>query len=236
MMDISILIVSHGHENFLPRLFESLQNQEGNIDFEVLLLHNLPTNFENLRKVKQFYNKRPTGLAENLNRLIDETQSPVSLILNPDTFLPKNCLQHCLASLKNNHILSCHSIHPNGHRLVNLRQLPTLKNLFYEYFFNSSVRNLKQLKLENSTLHNCWFQGSFIMTYSSILRTIRFDPEYELYFEDVDFFQRAQKQNFALQYLTDMSYFHHHQKASRQLFSEEFYLHCRSALRYFFGL
>lgn len=234
-MDISVLIVSHGHENYLPRLLQSLKQQNNCSRVEILLLHNLASKFQCDSSVRQFHNTNPKGLAENLNRLIYEALAPVILIINPDTYLPEKCLQTCLNALRKNHILSCQSIHPNGKRLINLRKFPSIIGLINERFCDSERRMRDQIRLEQTVLSDCWFQGSFIMAHREIFRNLLFDERYELYFEDVDFFRRACAQKLSLQYLTDTHYFHYHQQASNDLSSSQFWMHCRSALRYFTG-
>ena len=200
-MDLSIIIVSHEHDNFLSELIQSISEQIGFSRFEILLLHNLPSDYNSSIPIKTFTNAKPRGLAENLNLLINKAHGPVSLILNPDTKLPNTCLKTCLETLKPNHILSCPSFDTGGKRLVNLRLFPTLKNIFQDRFLDTDSRLKIQSKLELNPNENCWLQGSFLMADTEVFRQIGFDENYELYFEDVDFFRRANMRNISIQYL-----------------------------------
>tara|TARA_Y100000589_G_scaffold167882_1_gene159759 strand:- start:1385 stop:2092 length:708 start_codon:yes stop_codon:yes gene_type:complete len=234
-MDLSIIIVSHGHEKFLSDLIESISKQLDSSRFEILLLHNLPSVYSSSVPIKTFNNHTPRGLAENLNLLIDKAQAPVSLILNPDTKLPNKCLVTCLENLKPNHILSCPAFSMDGRRLVNLRLFPTLKDILRERFLDPHARLRIQSKLELNPSNNCWLQGSFLMGNTEIFRKIAFDTNYKLYFEDVDFFRRCKMLEIPIQYIQKTYYIHHHCQASSKALSAEFWIHCRSAFRYFSG-
>ena len=234
-MDLSIIIVSHQHDFFLDSLLKSISDQENLNNYEVLLLHNLHSDYRSPFSIREFTNPKPLGLSENLNFLIKQVQSPISLILNPDTVLPSLCLQKCLEKLKSDHVLSCPAIHPEGRRLVNLRPFPTIKDILWERLIEPTSRLKTQAKLELKPDNNCWLQGSFLMAETKVFQKVGFDPSYALYFEDVDFFRRARRLNIAIQYEQSTYYVHEHCRASSELFSSEFWIHCRSAIRYFMG-
>ena len=235
-MNLSIIIVSHQHDFFLDELLKSISEQESFNNLEVLLLHNLDSNFRSPFSVREFTNPKPRGLAENLNFLIKQVRSPVSLILNPDTKLPSMCLQKCLGNLKPKHVLSCPAFNPKGERLVNLRTFPTVTDILWERLIESSSRLKTQAKLELDPDNNCWLQGSFLMAQTETFQKVGFDPSYTLYFEDVDFFRRAHQLNIGIQYERSTYYLHEHCRASSEMFSDEFWTHCRSAIRYFIGV
>ena len=220
---------------FLDKLLKSISEQENFSRYEILLLHNLSSDYESSIPKTIFTNPKPLGLAENLNFLIKKVQSPVTLILNPDTELPRFCLQTCLKILKTDHVLSCPAFHPDGRRLVNLRAFPSFIDILWERFVQPDSRLQAQAKLELKPNQNCWLQGSFLMTHTENFRRVGFDPSYNLYFEDVDFFRRARKLGISVQYEQSTHYVHQHCRASSAVFSSAFWTHCRSATRYFTG-
>jgi GT2 family glycosyltransferase len=89
--DLSVIIVSHGHEALLPACLASLGPALEGLSAEILLVDNLPRDglgpalASTTVPVRVFENSRPQGLSANVNLAAAQSSATHLLILNPDT-------------------------------------------------------------------------------------------------------------------------------------------------------
>jgi N-acetylglucosaminyl-diphospho-decaprenol L-rhamnosyltransferase len=240
---ISILIISHSHERFLDHLLESLIENQLQYKFEVFLVHNCKTEYNvspqinSELSIKEVHNPTPRSLSVNLNRNIKKCSGEYILVINPDTYLPKFNIHNNLSYLKNKSIdlVSCPSIHPKGHRLINQRYFPRVLQILSDNLLpinrRSQEQNLISLQQVNGSF---WFQGSYFLCNAKIFDQIQFHEKYFLYFEDVQFCWDLWQKGFKLGYNSNTHYYHYFQQNSAKYLKYKLH-HIRSYLLYFFS-
>lgn|GEM_PF-1050914 len=243
MPELSIIIISHSHGHLLIELLNSLEQQPPEPAFEIHLILNraedkkiiaaLESTKLNLRISQR---ENPQSLSSNLNNAVSKIQTPYTLILNPDTSLPRGNLARTLSYLKNSdlELVTCRAKSPRGEDLVNLRHFPSPFSLFYERVFSEASRkSMQENIISGKSGKPFWIQGSYWLGRTSLFQKNEFDERYPLYFEDVDFCRRLWIAKKRLGICEETHFIHHFQRKSSFLFSKPFFLHLYSALLYF---
>ena len=94
-MDLSIIIVSHNHDQYLRGCLESLGDHLNNVSHEIILVDNigtpqLKTTLQaEFPDIKILVNSRRQGFAQNCNQGFRASRGRYVLFLNPDTRILK---------------------------------------------------------------------------------------------------------------------------------------------------
>src|SRR5271163_1432718 len=98
MLDLTVIFVSHDHDDLLPGAVAALAPAVEGLAVEVLLIDNLgrPNFGENVGPqpfdVRIFRNAREQGLARNTNQAAAAAHGKYLLMLNPDTMYERGRL------------------------------------------------------------------------------------------------------------------------------------------------
>lgn len=248
--DLSVIIVSHGHEAMLPACVASLAPALEGLSAEIVVIDNLPDGraAEALagRPVRMHRNSRPAGFAANVNRGAQLAAGRHLLILNPDTEHRAGRLADPVALLDRRPdigILGCVLRDPNGGFQQSFRRFPSLAFLL--------IRGLgadrwpwrpafyRERLMERTALADLltvdWVFGAFmLLRRDDLMRLGGMDEKFRLYYEDVDLCRRFGNAGLATCVMRDLEWAHHHRRASaRRPFSRVWRWHVASALRYF---
>lgn len=244
-MCLSVVIVSHGHGSQLENTLVSLQNNyHSGSQFTTHLLLNIPEKKETENFLEQlplpiiiYKNDKAYGLSHNLNRLLAKIDTPFFLILNPDVRLPDYNIEICLTALRKSKsaLLTCPSRTLQDQELPNIRYYPSIISIFQERLFcpQKRLRCFHNI-LARPNSRSFWFQGSYLMGLTATAQQIRFDEQFFLYFEDVDFCRRILARGLKLSICSDTFFWHHFNRRSSKLCYQHCYQHIKSALYYFY--
>lgn len=178
-------------------------------------------------------NINPAGFATNHNAAFAECKTQFFCSMNPDVKLQDNLFPHLLKVLESMDasIIAPMVINCRGDVEDSARYFPTFSSLLMKAFFGVKRRYLIE---ENDTcfcVH--WLAGMFHLFRSSDFKRLHgYDPDFFLYYEDVDICMRAWKVGMKVVACPTAVVIHDAQRASRRNIK---YLrwHLLSMTRYF---
>lgn len=165
-------------------------------------------------------NDRNLGFAPACNQGIVASDSKYILFLNPDTELLENTLIDSITFLENHSeidVLGIKHINNNGITKKSCSRFPTLKNYFYDIFGLSKVSPnifnpatiMTDLDHETSRFVD-QVMGAFMITRRSSIDAFgKFDEQFFVYYEDLDFAHRVRDGGGKTYYLSDVEVYHH---------------------------
>ncbi|MCO5123550.1 MAG: glycosyltransferase family 2 protein [Rhizobacter sp.] len=253
-LDLSVLIVSHGHDEFLPACVASVARAlaADGVRAEILLLDNIaPRDLTPLPDTLPVVlgrrtNDRPQGLSANVNRLAAAARGRRVLMLNPDTEFLGGSFGDALAYMDAHPgvgVLGARLVYPDGTLQPSYRQFPSPPQLlarglgadnwpWQPRFYRQ--RMMAEVALDRPTEVD-WLFGAFMLfDAESLHRLGGFDEGFRLYYEDVDICRRFRRAGLSTVYFPALRFTHKHMRASaKRPFSQMWRWHVASALRYF---
>ena len=248
--DLSIVVVSHGHEALLPRCISSLAPALASLSAEILVIDNLQAGGAAAvlagSPARVVDNAAPVGFAANVNRGAAETSGRILLFLNPDTEYRAGDLAAAIAFLDERPaigLLGCTLVDRDGTPQQNFRRFPSPAFLlarglgadrwpwrpaWYRHRMMAGERHETPFPVD-------WIFGAFLlMRRADFMRVGGMDAGYRLYYEDVDLAWRLRRDGLATWMFPALAFVHDHQRSSaKRPFSQAWRWHVRSALRYF---
>ncbi len=250
--DLSIVIISHGHEALLPNCVASLLPALDGVRAEIVLIDNLQDGavraaFPQLpASTRLLENKTPLGFAANANRGAAATTGRHLLLLNPDTIHQAGQLAEAIDFLGAHPeigALGCRLQNPDGTPQQNYRLFPTVPVLLARAFGADHwpwrpafYRRGIMEGVEAHTPHPVdWVFGAFILMRRGDFDAIGgMDAGFRLYYEDVDLCYRLRRAGLATVMYPQIAFVHAHQRTSaKRPLGHHWRLHVRSAARYF---
>jgi len=237
---IVITIVSHGQEDLVLSLLNTLNNLVHDTDFEVILIDNLSPEIQ-LPRDKYFFpisrhkNQSPLGFAENVNKAfaLKGTDADYFCILNPDVEIPASVFPILLNRMEESSIdvISPIVLDHEGRIQDSFRPIPTPLEIIKRRLFPTP----SQIDPDDlpEIIYPDWIAGLFMLMKSSVFKEIGgFNQSYQLYFEDVEFCLKVRLLGFEIAVLKEVSVLHDAQWQSRKKIRYLLY-HIASALRFF---
>jgi GT2 family glycosyltransferase len=196
-----------------------------NIDGEIIVIDNHSSDdsfafFQNeFPEVHFIWNKENVGFAKANNQGLAIAKGENILFLNPDTIVPEDCFEKCVAFInRNNCALGIKMLDGSGNFLKeSKRAFPapgtSLFKLFglAKLFPHSKIFGKYHLGYlnENENHEVDVLAGAFIMVPKKILDTVGgFDEDFFMYGEDIDLSFRIQKAGFRNFYFSESSIIH----------------------------
>ncbi len=189
--NISISIVSHGHDFFLQKLLAQIAKFPDTIK-EVIITHNIAFTYtpkcgDFAFEIQIVTNSTPLGFAENHNKAFSLAKGEYFCVLNPDIILKQDPFKE---------LLRCFDIEKMGlvaPLVVNLhneiedsaRYFPTPFSLIKKVFGLSN--GMIDVSLIDDIVYSDWVAGMFLLIPCELFREVGgFDQKFWLYYEDVD--------------------------------------------------
>jgi GT2 family glycosyltransferase len=249
-MQLSVIIVSHGHEAMLHDCLASLGTALRDLQTETLLLDNLPLGaterllrptFPNVIFIN---NESPVGFAENINRAVSHAKGKYLLFLNPDTVYSSGNITGALRYLDQHEdtaLLTCRLVNVDGSFQQNYRRFPTLSIIISRALGADHWPWLPQF-YRMRMMHNVtfdrptpvdWVFGAFMLIRHDHFDAVGgMDPGFLLYYEDVDLCHRLRKRGLRTVFYPDLQFVHRHLRTSaRHPFQQAWRWHVGSAFR-----
>ncbi len=249
--DLSVIIVSHGHEALLPACLRSLGPALEGLSAEILLVDNLPRGGLGPvvagagMPVRVFANVRPQGLSANVNLAAAHSAAAFLLILNPDTEHRAGMIADALRFLAAHPeigMLGCTLLNPDGTPQQSFRRFPNpgfllARALGAEHwpwqpeFYQRGLMEGERRDIPHPV---DWVFGAAMLLRRSVFDAVGgMDERYRLYYEDVDLAWRLRRAEWRTWVFTGLWFVHAHQRTSaRRPFSRTWWWHLRSAVRF----
>lgn len=249
-VDLSIVIVSHGHEALLPGCVASLAPALEGLGAEILVIDNLQAGGAAAAlagtPARVVANAAPVGFAANCNRGAAASGGRCILFLNPDTVHRAGRLADALAFLEARPqvgLLGCTLLDQDGTPQQNFRRFPSpaipiARGLGADRWAVQPGWYRRGLMTDMRTDHPFpvdWIFGAFLLMRRADYQAIGgMDEAYRLYYEDVDLAWRLSRAGLATWVFPALAFEHAHQRSSaKRPFSRAWRWHVASALRYF---
>lgn len=195
---ISLIFVNFRSARYLEQALHSLYRYEEREDFEVIVVNNDQEEsslLEYLQKSYQFRlleNKENKGFASAVNQGALVSQGSILGLLNPDIFWPAPQLWRLKAHFAEYPQsilgLSLRDLAGREERFWSGRHEVTLSRLFWNHFPDFGARHRSEKERVS------WVSGGALFVPRAIFESLKgMDEGYFLYYEDVDFCQRARQ-------------------------------------------
>ena len=204
--DITVVVVSYNTAHLLDRLFSALAAAQGSLRIQTIVVDNASRD----NSVELLRNKYPTvelienptnpGFGRANNQALPRIRGNYVLLLNTDAFVSPDTLVKTLGFMEANPqcgILGVKLVGEDGTLQPSCRYFPTPWNVFLvstglDRFF-PNTRLVDDMKWDHNSIRECdWVPGCYYLTRKQLLDQIGlFDPEFFLYYEEVDHCRRA---------------------------------------------
>jgi GT2 family glycosyltransferase len=236
---VSVSIVSHGQTGMVKRLFEKIEQYPSDVNLEVILTENIPTEHPIPSDpwpfaLKTIDNPAPCGLAANHNQAFKAAKGTFFALVNPDVVFVEDVFSQLIADIEDGSgdITAPLIVNSSGEIQDSFRPLPTPMSLVRRLI---QVNNHQLSPVSKTMIYPDWIAGIFLCMRSQTFQQLGgMDEQYYLYFEDVDFCCRARLANLKPVIDTRVQAMHEAGRQSRKNYRYTI-LHLRSAIRFFFS-
>jgi GT2 family glycosyltransferase len=224
---LSVIIVNYNVKFFLEQCLYSVQKAIKNITAEVWVVDNASKDgsVEYLESkfpfVKFILNENNVGFANANNQALNQSTGEYILFLNPDTIVPEDCFEKCIAFLDANAdagALGIRMVDGSGTFLPeSKRSFPSPSTSFYKLIGLTSLfpksKTFARYSLGHLDEHKSHevdvLAGAFLMARKNILQDMKgFDETFFMYGEDIDLSYRIQKSGFKNYYFAESTIIH----------------------------
>jgi O-antigen biosynthesis protein len=234
-LQLSVIIVNYNVKYFLEQCLFSVLKACRNVAAEVIVVDNNSTDGsrelleEKFPSVYFTWNTVNTGFAKANNQALQSAKGEYILFLNPDTIVPEDCFEKCIAFLRSQPkagALGIKMIDGSGKflkeskrafpsPLTSLYKLSGLAKLF-PYSKTFSRYHLGHLPA-NETHEVDVLAGAFMLIPHRILKEVgSFDETFFMYGEDVDLSYRIQKAGYKNYYFSESTIIHFKGESTRK--------------------
>jgi GT2 family glycosyltransferase len=248
--DVTISLVGCNQRPDLERLLPSLTVAAGLVQSQILLVDNRSTDGTN-EFVSRYYpaveitrNHRRTGYGGNHNINLKRAEGRYFVIMNSDMVVTRDvfaALRNYMADNLDVGIVSPKILNEDGSIQGLNKRFPTLLDLFLRRFVPEKYKCRVRNRLDYYEMRDVGYDqicdvpflsGAFMCCRTDLLRSMRgFDPEYFLYFEDVDLCRRVQRTHRTV-YYPYACVTHFWRRSAHRSWIHSYYF-VRSACRYF---
>ena len=235
MLDVSIIIVNYGTENYIINAIDSVIAKTKRISYEVIIVDNASPN-DTFRVLEERYarqeNIRCLRLDENVgfgranNAGYEQSSGRYVLCLNPDTELRNNAID-ILSDYLDNHPEAggCggNLFQKDGHLCGSYRMLfPSVswEFSFMTYYVFEVLRygRNRRYNMTGRPIDVAIITGADLMIRRSVIESTGFfDPAFFMYYEDADLCYRIRKNGYRLTSVPQAEIYHYEGKSSKNL-------------------
>lgn len=233
-MMLSVIIVNYNVKHFLEQCLCSVIKAAGS-DTEIIVVDNNSTDGSisylksRFPAVHFIENKENTGFAKACNQGLAVSSGKYVLFLNPDTVVPEDCFQKCIAFLQSHPqagALGTRMIDGSGAFLrESKRAFPSPLTSLFKLFGLAKLfprsKTFARYYLghlpEHSTNEADVLAGAFMLVKKEVLdKTGGFDEQFFMYGEDVDLSYRIQKAGYKNYYFPESTIIHFKGESTRK--------------------
>jgi GT2 family glycosyltransferase len=251
-VDLSAIIVSHGHGTILQGCLRSLVRALDGLCGEVVVVDNLHTDamaaaaVDEHDRVHLQRNPRPQGLSQNINQAARSAAGRYLLLLNPDTVFESGYLSDAIRFMEEEPragIVGCRLLSADGALQQSYRRFPTASVVLARGLgadhWGRRPRFYRYRLMEGETLEGIaevdWVFGAFMLTRRErFLAVGGMDEHFRLYYEDVDLCYRFRQRGWRTFYFPGVTVVHQHARSSAaKPLGQAWRWHLKSACRFF---
>ena len=234
-MQVSIIIVNYNVKYFLEHCLLSVMYAIKNSQVEVFVVDNMSQD-GSVEMVKEKFpwvtliaNKENVGFAKANNQAVELSTGKYILYLNPDTIVPEDCIEKCIAYMDANEkvgALGCRLIDGKGVFLPeSKRGFPTAQAAFFKIsglssiFKKSTFFNQYHLGFlsEHETNEVDVLVGCFMFCRKTVIDLVgSFDEEYFMYGEDIDLSYKIKQAGFSNVYFPETTVIHYKGESTKK--------------------
>ena len=226
-MTLSIIIVNYNVRQLLEGCLRSVLKATTNIDAEVIIVDNASTDdsFDHLKPLFPSFrfmaNETNEGFARANNKALSVCKGKYVLFLNPDTLIPEDCLEKCLAFFRTHAdagAIGVRMVNGEGEYLKeSKRGFPSPSASFWKLTGVTKMFPRSRLlaayymgNLDENRSHKVEvLSGAFMMVKKEVLdKTGGFDERFFMYAEDIDLSYRILKAGYQNYYYADTTIIH----------------------------
>ncbi|MFC1649113.1 glycosyltransferase family 2 protein [Patescibacteria group bacterium] len=228
-IDVTIIILSYNTKKLTRECIESVYKFTKDVNFEIIVIDNAsadesPKMLNGFSKKKNYTlirNQKNIGFGRANNQGIERSKGRYILLLNSDTLLTKDSISVMVKFMDHTPragIASCKLLNSNGSNQSSGGYFPTLFRVFMWMCFLDDmpvVKNLfKSFHPEPFTFSRPqkvdWVMGSFFLMKADLGNDVgKFDKDYFMYTEEVDYCYRAKKLEWEVWYVPTTNIVHY---------------------------
>lgn len=249
--ELSIIIVSWNVSKLLEHCLLSIRKNV-NLGYEVIIVdNNSSDNTVEMvrRKFPEFSliaNSKNIGFAAANNQALAQARGKWLLILNPDTILFKDTVEKSLLYLKKNPevgVLGGKILNPDLSLQPSCRNLPDLSSqiliLLKIHHFKPGLASLKKYFMADFKYQEIrevdQVMGAFLITKREVIEKAGFfDPNFFVWFEEVDFCRRVKQLGYKVIFFPEAKIIHHQGESFKQLMALKAQINFNRSLAYYF--
>lgn len=233
-MDLSIIIVNHNSGDYLKKCLDSLKVSPPRSIFEIFVVDNASEegdlqDLENdCPEVTLIRNSRNLGFARAINQAIVKARGRYFLILNPDTLIFKNGVDHLVDFMEEHPEAGAAGpllLYPDGTRQPSCRSFPTPLKVFFgrtslltKWFPKNPITRsyLMENRVDLKIMEVDWVMGACIILRRKAVEEVGgFDESFFLYVEDADLCYRLRKKGWRTYFVPQARAIHHYGASAR---------------------
>ena len=234
-MQLSIIIVNYNVKYFLAHCLLSVLYASKNSQVEVFVVDNMSQD-GSVEMVKEKFpwviliaNEENVGFAKANNQAVELSTGKYILYLNPDTIVPEDCFEKCIAYMDAHEkvgALGCRLIDGKGIFLPeSKRGFPTAQAAFFKIsglssiFKKSTFFNQYHLGFlsEHETNEVDVLVGCFMFCRKTVIDEVgSFDEEYFMYGEDIDLSYKIKQAGFSNVYFPETTVIHYKGESTKK--------------------
>ncbi len=248
-MDVDIGIIYTHERHFMTPLVTSLAQSAGSVKMRLILVDNASN--EGVDEWRQTLgttivvrNDTRLGYAANLNRILEASTARYALLLNTDMYFDpaQQCIEKMVRFMDAHldcGVSGCRLYHPDGTYGFPARRFQTFgtiaaRRLGLAGILGTTIDSYLYRDLPDEAVFDCdWLSGCFLMVRRRAIEEIGLlDLQFRKYFEDVDFCLRMARGGWRVMMNGQTLCYHLEQRASRNLFSKDAFVHLQSYVRW----
>jgi GT2 family glycosyltransferase len=258
--ELSIIITAYKKAELLELCINSIKENIGNeVDYEIIVADSETEESTSdlmngkFPRVNFLANKKNQGFGRLVNQGLEKACGEYLLVINHDIIIKGLAIQKLLAFIKKNKTVGLVAprlinfdgrIQPSAFRFYSwktilyrrtfLGKLPSAKKYLDKFLFKKEMDKGGVVEVD-------WVMGSAMMVSRQAVETVgKFDENFFMYFEDVDWCRRFWENNYKVIYNPAVTVAHYHGKASGNkgavqavLLNKYTRIHIKSAIVYF---
>jgi N-acetylglucosaminyl-diphospho-decaprenol L-rhamnosyltransferase len=199
--DVSVIVVNYNTAHLLGRMLSALEDGRGGLTLQVIVVDNASTDgsVEVLRSehpsVELIENSTNMGFGRANNQALGRVRGRHVLLLNTDAFVAVDTLPMTVEFMDTHPecgVLGVKLVGEDGSLQPSCRYFPTPWNVFLHstglHRVFSRARLVDDMSWDHESVRDCdWVPGCYYLVRHTVIERVGlFDPQYFLYYEEVD--------------------------------------------------